>query len=70
MQTGGAYLLWNNATGAGRMALNGEVTGQALSIAYVDDFKLMFWVGMPAALLLMRKPAHMVKPEPAHAVMD
>ena len=43
LQTGGAYVIWNSATSAGLAALNDEVTRQSLSIAYVDDFKLMLW---------------------------
>ena len=72
LQTGGAYLMWNTATGAGRAALNGEVSRQALAIAYTNDFMLMFWVSLPTALLLllMRRPRHMEKPDPAHAAMD
>ena len=71
MQSGGAYLLWNSATSAGVSALNAEVTKQALAIAYTDDFKLMFWVTLPTAmlLLLMQRP----KPgaaAPAHAMAD
>ena len=67
LQTGGAYLFWNTATSAGRMALNGEVSRQALAIAYTDDFKLMFWVCLPTALLLllMRKPGQAQKAAPA-----
>jgi DHA2 family multidrug resistance protein len=72
LQTGGAYLMWNTATAAGLAGLNGEVTRQALAIAYTNDFKLMFWVSLPTALLLllMRRPRHLEKPDPAHAAMD
>ena len=72
LQTGGAYLIWNTAIAHGRAALNGEVTRQALAIAYVDDFMLMFWVTLPTAflLLLMRRPKQVVKAEPGHAVLD
>jgi MFS transporter, DHA2 family, multidrug resistance protein len=58
LQTGGAYLFWNMATQHGRDALNTEITRQATIIAYMDDFKLMLLVGLPAALLLflMRRP--------------
>ena len=72
LQTGGAYLMWNTATSGGRAALNAEVTRQAMAIAYVDDFLLMFWVTLPTALLLllMRKPKQMAAPEPGHAVME
>jgi DHA2 family multidrug resistance protein len=72
LQTGGAYLMWNTATSAGRTALNAEITRQATDIAYVDDFMLMFWVSMPAALLvlMMRTVKRQAPPDPAHAVMD
>lgn len=53
LQTGGAYLLWNSASAPGLMVLNGEISRQASIIAYADDFKLMFVVCLPAALLLL-----------------
>jgi EmrB/QacA subfamily drug resistance transporter len=58
LQTGGAYLMWNTATSQGLAALNAEVTRQASIIAYANDFKLMFFVCLPTALLLplMRRP--------------
>ena len=67
LQTGGAYLFWNTATYAGRAALNGEVSRQALAVAYTNDFKLMFWVSLPTALLvlLMRRPRQAQKAAPA-----
>ena len=60
LQTGGAYLLWNTATPPGLSALNVEVTRQASIIAYMDDFKLMLLIWLPAALLLllMRRPSN------------
>ena len=67
LQNGGAYLFWNTATYAGRAALNGEVSRQALAVAYTNDFKLMFWVSLPTALLvlLMRRPRQAQKAAPA-----
>jgi DHA2 family multidrug resistance protein len=58
LQTGGAYLLWNDATQAGLSALNAEITRQASIIAYIDDFKFMLLICIPAALILffMRRP--------------
>ncbi len=47
-------------TTGGAMALNVEVTRQALTIAYLDDFKLVMWItlaSMPLLLLLKRKAA-------------
>jgi DHA2 family multidrug resistance protein len=49
--------IWNLATEAGRMALNGEITRQATIVAYADDFKLMMIVALaalPLGLLLRR----------------
>jgi hypothetical protein len=59
LQTDGAYLLWNSATPAGLAALNAEITLQASIIAYIDDFKFMLLICLPAAalLLLMRRPS-------------
>ncbi len=70
LQNGGAYFFWNTATNAGRMALNGEVSRQALAIAYTDDFKLMFWVSLPTALLVlfMRRPRRVEKAAAVHPV--
>ena len=72
LQTGGAYLMWNTATPAGLAALNQEITRQSLSIAYVNDFKLMLLVSLPTALLLllMRDPRRASAPSPEHAVLD
>jgi MFS transporter, DHA2 family, multidrug resistance protein len=58
LQSGGAYLYWNSATSAGLGALNAEITRQASIIAYMDDFKLMLLVSLPAVflLLLMKRP--------------
>ena len=40
------------------MALNAEVTRQATTIAYVDDYRLLMWVLLLAAplVLLLRPP--------------
>jgi DHA2 family multidrug resistance protein len=72
LQTGGAYLMWNSASPAGLSALNQEITRQAQSIAYVNDFKLMLLVSLPTALLvlLMRDPRRAAAPSPEHAVLD
>ncbi len=70
LQTGGAYLLWNSATQAGLSALNDEITRQASIIAYMDDFKLMLLVSLPAVLLLflMRRPRTAPEPDGSDAV--
>ncbi len=73
MQSGGAYLNWNAATPAGLAALNGEVSRQALAIAYSNNFLLMFWVTLPAAflVLLMRGSKSAGAPAaPVHAAAD
>jgi DHA2 family multidrug resistance protein len=50
--------LWNWHVTAGALALNHEITRQAAAIAYLDDFKLMMWLTLAAAplLLLLRTP--------------
>jgi len=49
--------LWNPSTAAGAAALNAEITRQASTIAYLDDFRLMMYVtllAIPLILLLRR----------------
>jgi DHA2 family multidrug resistance protein len=72
LQTGGAYLLWNSATGPGLAALNAEVTRQSMIIAYANDFKFMLIIGLPAAVLvwLMKRPPRVVKASHEASVMD
>jgi len=53
LQTGGAYLFWNLVNPRGLMALNGEVTRQAMIVAYANDFLLMFLITVPTAFLLL-----------------
>jgi DHA2 family multidrug resistance protein len=51
------------ATAAGQQSaaiVDGMVTLQAAMIAYLDDFKLMFWItlaAVPLLLILRRRPA-------------
>lgn len=50
--------IWDWTTTAGVAALNGEVTRQALTIAYLNDFKLIMWItvaSLPLLLVLRRK---------------
>src|SRR3546814_6995362 len=49
--------VWNWHTTPGVVALNGEVTRQAATIAYLNDFTFMLWVTLLSAplLLLLRK---------------
>jgi MFS transporter, DHA2 family, multidrug resistance protein len=62
---------WNIHTTAGAAALNREITRQAATIAYIDDFKLMMIVSLAAIplLMLVRKPARR-QADPAAAVLD
>ena len=55
------------STPQGLSMLNAEVSRQAATLAYLQDFRLMMWV-TPAAtpLLLLRAPAQ----EAAHAAME
>ena len=50
--------LWNWSTEIGRIALNAEVTRQALTIAYINDFRFMMYLSLLALplLLLLRSP--------------
>jgi DHA2 family multidrug resistance protein len=49
---------WSSLHGTGLVALNGEVSRQALTIAYVNDFRFMLYMSVLALplLFLMRKP--------------
>jgi MFS transporter, DHA2 family, multidrug resistance protein len=50
--------LWNWSTELGRVALNTEVSRQALMIAYLNDFRFMMYLSLLAVplILLLRKP--------------
>jgi DHA2 family multidrug resistance protein len=49
---------WSLDTQSGIAALNGEVTRQASTIAYLNDFQFMMWVTLAAIplLVLLRRP--------------
>lgn len=50
--------IWDWTTTAGTVALNGEVTRQALTIAYLNDFRLIMWItiaSIPLLLILRRR---------------
>ncbi len=54
--------LWSSATANGLAALNAEVSRQALTIAYINDFRFMMYLSLLALPLLLllkspRKPA-------------
>lgn len=49
--------LWNLSSGEGLVALNAEISRQALAIGYVNDFWLMMWLVLATLpLLLLFKP--------------
>ena len=50
--------IWNIATPTGLAALDGEINRQSISIAFVNDFKLMMFVTLAAIPLVffLRKP--------------
>ncbi|HVY66777.1 MAG TPA: DHA2 family efflux MFS transporter permease subunit [Gammaproteobacteria bacterium] len=55
----GVPTFWSSLHGTGLLALNGEVSRQALTLAYVNDFRFMLLMTFMAVplLLLLRKPA-------------
>jgi hypothetical protein len=57
-------MLYNPNLPFGLSAISNEILRQAQIIAYSNDFLLMFWVSLPAALalLLMRKPKQAAVP--------
>ncbi|MZR32241.1 DHA2 family efflux MFS transporter permease subunit [Sneathiella litorea] len=61
--------VWNWHVTSGLTALNSEVTRQAATIAFLNDFTLMMWVMLAAAplLLLLKKPVKKHSNEPAMA---
>ncbi len=72
---GGVARFWNPLQPAGAALLDNEITRQATTIAYVDDFKLMVVMSLIALplLVLVRSPSHTKKAdaEPSHsAVME
>jgi DHA2 family multidrug resistance protein len=58
--------IWDWSTSIGAVALNGEVTRQAMMIAYLNDFRLMMYLTLLAVplLLLLRRPAEATAPIP------
>jgi DHA2 family multidrug resistance protein len=59
----------NPATMSGLTLLSGELGRQSAMVAYVDGFRLLFWLtlGMFPMLLLMRKPKHRTEAPVVHA---
>jgi MFS transporter, DHA2 family, multidrug resistance protein len=71
----GVARFWNPLQPAGAALLDHEITRQATTIAYVDDFKLMLILSLAVLplLLLVRSPDHLrkAKAKPSHdAVME
>jgi len=64
--------LWDPAQPSGLAALDAEVTRQAATIAYLNDFRFMMYVTLLALplILLLRKPRRAPAPEAAMAVAD
>jgi DHA2 family multidrug resistance protein len=73
MQEGWLPQAWSLETARGLAMLNGEVTRQAATIAYLNDFQLMMWVTLAAVplLIFLRRPARASgAPPPAAVVAD
>ena len=49
---------WSLSSPTGVIALNAEVTRQALTVAYLNDFTIMMWLTLAATplLLLLKRP--------------
>jgi len=61
--------VYNLDTTQGLMAINAEVTRQAVTLAYLQDFRLMMWVTLCAVplILLLRSPSKQRAPAEAPA---
>jgi DHA2 family multidrug resistance protein len=64
--------MWSLNNVHGLAALNAELTNQAQMIAYLDDFKLLMWVTIAAAplILLLRKNATPPSKEAMEAAIE
>ena len=62
----------NPDTQEGLAALNAEVTRQAATLAYLQDFRIMMWIALLALplVLLLRVPSRQGRVEAAPAVVD
>jgi DHA2 family multidrug resistance protein len=65
----GAY---NLTTPEGLAAINGEVTRQAATLAYLQDFRLMMWITLAAIplIVLLRAPVKQAAASGTHAAID
>ena len=75
LHNGGPARFWDPLNPLGAALLDNEITRQAMTIAYVDDFKLMLVLSVAALplVVLVRSPSHTKKTqaEPSHdAVME
>lgn len=64
--------VYNLTTPEGLAAINGEVTRQAATLAYLQDFRLMMWITLAAIPLiaLLRVPAKSAESTEIHAAID
>ncbi|HEY0664244.1 MAG TPA: DHA2 family efflux MFS transporter permease subunit [Thiobacillaceae bacterium] len=64
--------VYNLTTPQGLAAINGEVTRQAATLAYLQDFRLMMWITLAALplILLLRAPAGKAAPSELQAAID
>ena len=64
--------VYDLGTAQGLMAINGEVTRQAATLAYLQDFRLMMWVTICAVplVLLLRNPRKQPTPADVHTAME
>jgi DHA2 family multidrug resistance protein len=72
LQQGGPARYWNPMHTQGAAALNEEITRQASTIAYIDDFKLMLILALGALplILLIRANVPRLAGDDHAAVMD
>jgi DHA2 family multidrug resistance protein len=62
--------VYDLATPQGLAAINAEVTRQAATLAYLQDFRLMMWITLAAIplVLLLRSPPRLIAPPESLAV--
>ena len=63
---------YNLTTPEGLAAINGEVTRQAATLAYLQDFRLMMWITLAAIplIVLLRAPVKQAAASGTHAAID
>ncbi|HKP26347.1 MAG TPA: DHA2 family efflux MFS transporter permease subunit, partial [Dongiaceae bacterium] len=72
LQSPGYPEMWSLHTTTGLAALNAELTRQAQMVAYLDDFKLLMWVTLAAAplILLLRKTMRAIPKEAMETAVE